>query len=254
MLVSALPKRVFARGRDRRLVVRPSESAAFDEQGLTTPEAFIALPGEIVSGHPDRHVMRVQLGDRRFAYLKREHRIRWKVRFRNWRANFGAISKSVREGRVLQLIEERVLPGPRWLAFGETRDGRAFLLIEEAVAVVDLRQAWPDVDAPESLAIKLGRLCGEMHAAGVDHPDLYSKHFLIDLPTQAVTLIDWQRVQFFRHVSWRRRVHALATLVATLPAFEAGADNGLNNLFLWSYLRAGNDIDAPDVQTLSQWG
>src|SRR5882724_7686260 len=79
---------------DPRLVVHSAMAESFREFGLTTPEAFLAIPGEIVSGHPDRHVMRVELSDGRTAYLKREHRIRWKDRFRNWRANFGWSSKS----------------------------------------------------------------------------------------------------------------------------------------------------------------
>jgi tRNA A-37 threonylcarbamoyl transferase component Bud32 len=218
---------------DPRLVVQTAMVETFRALGLTTPEAFLAIPGEIVSGHPDRHVMRVALAGGRAAYLKREHCIRWKDRFRNWRANFGWTSKSVREGRILQELEQRGLPGPRWLAFGEDGRGRAFLLLQEAEQAIDLRRAWSDIADLDGLAIQLGRLCAELHEAGVDHPDLWSKHFLIDPVTQAITLIDWPSATLGKSVSWRRRVRALAALRATLIQ----PSNRLAARFLWAYLR-----------------
>src|SRR5687768_9234225 len=92
--------------------------------GLTTPDAFLELCGEIVSGHPDRHVMRVELPDGRICFLKKEHRVRWKDRFENWRAGSGWCSKSVREGRLLSELEVHRIGTPASLAFGEDGRGR----------------------------------------------------------------------------------------------------------------------------------
>ena len=41
------------------------------------PRDYLDLPGEIVSGHPDRHVARVEV-DGRVCYLKRQHRVGWR--------------------------------------------------------------------------------------------------------------------------------------------------------------------------------
>jgi tRNA A-37 threonylcarbamoyl transferase component Bud32 len=244
---------------DLRVVVHPSAHDSFCKLGLTTAQAFLDVPGEIVSGHPDRHVMRVVLDDGRTAYLKREHRIRWRFRLRNWRANFGFVSNSVREGRILQAVEAKGLPVPRWLAFGADGHGRAFLLLDEAGGALDLPRAWPAIDCPESLAIRLGRTCAEMHEAGVDHPDLYAKHFLVEPSTNATTVIDWQRATIVDRVSWPRRARALAALCATFAPFEMTGANGLGDLgdlFLWAYLRvvdSAQRTDTPDVSTLAEW-
>ena len=218
---------------DPRVEVQPSMKESFRALGLTTPEAFLDIPGEIVSGHPDRHVMRVVLANGQAAYLKREHCIRLKDRYRNWRANFGWVSKSLREGRLLQHLERAGLPGPKWLAFGEDRLGRAFLLIEEIAGASDLRRYSPP--NPDELAVRLGRLCAEFHEAGFDHPDLFAKHLLIDPATDALTLIDWPRALIRFDIPWKNRIRALAALHATFSDDRVSGRQRFR--FLWAYLR-----------------
>ncbi len=261
MRVSDLPALLMPARRVRTpfecgLIVHPAMHDSFCKLGLTTAQAFLEIPGEIVSGHPNRHVMRIVLDDGRTAYLKREHRIRWRFRLRNWRANFGFVSNSVREGRIVQAAEEKGLPVPNWLAFGADGRGRAFLLLEEAGRAVELPRAWPAIDCPESLAIRLGRTCAEIHEAGVDHPDLYAKHFLVDPSTNATTVIDWTRATIGDQVSWPRRARALAALVATFAPLELTGKNDLGDLFLWAYLRvvdAAQRERAPGVAALARW-
>ncbi len=215
------------------VIVRSSEAAFFVTSGLLTAEDFLSIPGEIVSGHPDRHVMRVVLTDGRIAYLKREHVIRSRDRYRNWRAGFGWASKSRREGLMLQEIAERQISAPRWLAFGEDKKGRAFLLLEEVKGAEELRRALPQVKDEKKLAIRLGRFCAELHEAGIDHPDLCAKHILISLDTEAVTLLDWQRAKIGRSVSSVYRARAMAHLQATL----ANAGTEFAAQLLRSYLQ-----------------
>ena len=64
--------------------VHPRFRARLAAQRLLTAEAILNLPGEIVSGHPDRHVLRVELG-----YLKRQHSVGWRERLRQKLAGFG---------------------------------------------------------------------------------------------------------------------------------------------------------------------
>src|SRR5207244_3196548 len=68
--------------------------------GLRAPDDFLALPGVIYCGHPDRHVARVALGATP-AFLKREHRVRWKDRLASAWAGFGFVPRAYREYRLL---------------------------------------------------------------------------------------------------------------------------------------------------------
>ena len=106
--------------------------------GIDTPYAALNLTGEVVCGHPARHVARVELAGRRVAYLKREHVVGWPTRLKNFRAGFGWVSRSEREAETLRRLEAAGLPGPQWLAYGEDARGRAFLLVDEVADAADL--------------------------------------------------------------------------------------------------------------------
>src|SRR5689334_6914108 len=87
--------------RSAALWVRPDCRDRFDALGLRTARDFLDLPGVVVSGHVGRNVSRVDLGGTT-AYLKREHRVRLRDRFRSWRDGFGCASISAREAAVLR--------------------------------------------------------------------------------------------------------------------------------------------------------
>src|SRR5437879_6531456 len=82
----------------------------FTHLGLADARAFLDLPGEVVSGHPNRHVVRIVLGrgrQRFVAFLKREHRVPWRDRLANAWAGFGWVSKSQREAQVLDQLRRK---------------------------------------------------------------------------------------------------------------------------------------------------
>jgi tRNA A-37 threonylcarbamoyl transferase component Bud32 len=204
------------------VILHPEREAWFRDLGLITAKDFLTLPGIIVSGHPTRHVMRVELsdGDRTMiAYLKKEHRVSWKDRFRHWRDGFGWASKSNREGILLQHLEAKQLPCPQWLAYGEDDSGRAFLLIESKQKHIEsrtfLRQTH-EMMLTIDLAKHLGNKLAEIHNAGFSHPDLYAKHLLIDLKTWEFTILDWQRSKLPHSLTISERTDTLAALDATL--------------------------------------
>jgi tRNA A-37 threonylcarbamoyl transferase component Bud32 len=193
-------------------VLRPDRRTWLECHGLGSARDFLALPGVVVSGHVGRNVSRVRIGPTT-AYLKREHRVRIRDRFRSWQDGFGWSSMSAREATVLRQLEERGLPGPTWLAYGEAA-AEAFLLLEAAGEAVELR-AIPSV-GPE-LAERLGRILARLHAAGIDQPDLFAKHILVRPDSGNVTILDWQRARRRRQVSWRDRIGGLGALRATAP-------------------------------------
>lgn len=193
-------------------VLRPDRQAWLESHGLNSAHDFLALQGVVVSGHVGRNVSRVEIGSTT-AYLKREHRVRLRDRFRSWRDGFGWSSMSAREAAVLRRLEERGLPSPKWLAYGEA-DGEAFLLIEAVGPACELR-GLPIVDA--GLAEHLGRILARMHAAGIDQPDLFAKHFLVRPQSGEVTILDWQRAKLRRRVNITSRIRGLGALRATAP-------------------------------------
>jgi len=191
--------------------------------GLTEPEHFLSLPSVTVSGHPDRNVSRVVLGQGATAltaFLKREHVVSWRARWHNILAGFGWVSRSLRECRVLQALEREGLPCPDWLAAGEDNQGRAFLLLREHEGCIELRCQLQQDHDPASrgrLAVLLGQGLARLHHNGFTHPDLYANHVLLQPTSHGLVLLDWQRTRRRKRVSWRQRGRDLAALHVTLP-------------------------------------
>jgi tRNA A-37 threonylcarbamoyl transferase component Bud32 len=218
-----------------------------EQEGLTTPEAILALPSIIISGHPDRNVARVLIGAGRqavAAILKREHRVPWKERLTNAREGFGFVSKSQREATILRAVHEAKFHCPDWLAAGEDRIGRSFVLLRELDGCIDLKVYLSNTAAEgsrkrKSFAQNLGRSLARLHNAGFSHGDLYSKHVYVNPQSRAIKFIDWQRAGQHRIVSWRMRCRDLATLAATLE--DAVADPFQQRACLAAYLKESKE-------------
>jgi tRNA A-37 threonylcarbamoyl transferase component Bud32 len=200
------------------LMVNPRYRDLLARHGLTAAGRLLALPGAIVSGHPDRNVARVAVGGVG-AYLKREHRVRRRDRLGSAWAGFGLVSKSVREARTLAALRRAGVGCPEWVAAGE-EGGRAFLLVEDLADTLDLRQFLRDRRGPSAeryrFARRLGSALARVHEAGFDQPDLYAKHVLVDPHTEAIHFLDWQRSRRWGRFGRRRRAQDLAALDATL--------------------------------------
>jgi tRNA A-37 threonylcarbamoyl transferase component Bud32 len=122
---------------------------------------------------------------------------------------------------MLQAFARAGIGCPEWIAAGEDEQGRAFLLLRELAEASDLRihlrdhlQAHPR--ARRRFALRLGGALAQLHEAGFDHPDLYSKHILISHDGAAIYFLDLQRCRRRRSVPWRQRWRDLAALEATL--------------------------------------
>ena len=224
--------------------VNPKYRQTVADWGLESPEQFLDLEGEIVTGHPDRHVMRLELGSggaRLDVYLKREHHVPWKDRWASLRAGFGFVSVSCREATILRLLEHNGIPVADWIAVGESADGRAFLLLRAVDGALDLRRYLHEArELParerRALARTLGRLLARMHHRGFEYPDLYGKHILVQPGSEVAALLDWQRSRLPRRLSWRTRCRDLAALNASLADDLAGPTDRF--ALLLAYLRA----------------
>jgi tRNA A-37 threonylcarbamoyl transferase component Bud32 len=215
--------------------VNPRYRELLDALELRAPDQFLALPAVVVSGHPERHVARTVLGSLP-AYLKREHRVRWRDRIASWFAGYGFVTKSQREAMTLRALEQAGIGCPDWIAFGEDGQGRAFLLVRALENAVELRRflhggCEENPQVRREVARQIGIALARMHDAGFDHPDLYSKHVLVGDDRSSIYFLDWQRSRR-GPVDERRRVRDLAALDATL-AEELASDSDR-----WACLRA----------------
>ena len=196
----------------------------------------LALVGEIVCGHPDRHVAKVKLKNR-VVYLKREHLVGVRTRFRNALAGFGWVSKCEREAETLKSLESQGLPGPQWLAYGTDGEGRAFLLIDELPGD-DIRGILNDnAMSPErrrQLIRTAARAMAAIHAAGFATPELAAKHLFVGPDRTTITLLDWQSAPRPSQISNRERSRFLAGLHASLSIELASSPDRLR--FLREYL------------------
>jgi hypothetical protein len=225
------------------IAIHPRHRAWLTGCGIATAADALDLPGEIVCGHPDRHVVRVELATalgRRVAFLKREHVVGWRVRLRNTLSGFGWVSRSEREAKCLRDLERLGLAGPQWLAYGEDGTGRAFLLVDGLSGHVELRELLSDSATTagdrRELAERLGRAVADLHDAGFDTPDLSAKHIFVHTHSLRASIIDWQSARRRAAVPNRNRVRALATLAAS---FSQGLATPRDRLrVLWAYRRA----------------
>jgi tRNA A-37 threonylcarbamoyl transferase component Bud32 len=218
-------------------VFHPTRGEVLRSRGLLTAGQLLELPGEVVSGHADRHVVRVAVSGVAY-YLKRQHRVGWRERFRQAVAGFGWVSRSEREARLLARLESAGFACPNWVACGEDDRGRAFLLIEELAGFVELRRFLSDTRVSLDrwrLVERAGQAVAELHAAGLTTPDLTAKHIFVNPTSLAVVLIDWQSARVVTRQSPRDRVGALAALHASLAEPLADARERLR--FLWAYRR-----------------
>jgi tRNA A-37 threonylcarbamoyl transferase component Bud32 len=225
------------------LRVNPRYRQLLDCQGLNSPRAFLSLPAVIISGHPDRNVARVTLGagaNAIHAYLKREHRVRWKQRLANFWRGFGLISVSHREALTLRRLRRAGIGCPEWIADGADGKGRAFLVVEALGGSKDLRRFLADSKGAKSdrrrFARHLAKMLAKLHNAGFSHPDLYAKHILIHPSDGRISFLDWQRSRQHHHVSLEEGWRDLAALDATLTDDLATARERL--LCLRAYMSA----------------
>jgi tRNA A-37 threonylcarbamoyl transferase component Bud32 len=217
--------------------VNPRYRPLLQRHGLISPRALLSLPAVIISGHPDRNVSRVTLGtgpDAVIAFLKREHRVRWKQQLMNFLSGFGPVSLSHREAATLDSLWRAGIGCSAWIAVGADGQGRAFLLVEELTGCVDLRRFLANSTASSQVrrrsARQLGETLARIHDAGFAHRDLYAKHILVHPDDRSLHFLDWQRSVQRHCLTTRERWHDLASLDATLGDELAGPRERLSCL------------------------
>lgn len=196
------------------IVINPRYRQRLTRLGLTDEAAILAIDGDIISGHRDRHVMDVRLGGLR-ALLKKEHRTPLLTRLSNWLAGYGWAGLSGRETQNLVELAEAGVSVPDWVALG-----RSFVMLKREPGVRDLpaalRSGQLTATARQRLARSIGSAIARVHDAGFDAPDLSAKHVLVR-PNASVVLVDWPRARQCWRIDGWTRLRDLAGLLASLP-------------------------------------
>ncbi len=238
------------------LTIHPDYRSDLSNAGLDTAEKLLRLDSVIFCGHPGRNVGRASIstpsGMLRLL-IKREHRVPFVERLTNLAGGFGLASKSKREAITLSALTAAGIPVPKWIAHGEDYAGSAFLILRECEGAVDVRLHLARLRSSRDRSIwaaQLGRDLAAIHQAGFDHPDLYSKHILVQQDGTR-RFIDWQRTSRRRHVSWRARIRGLARLHATVASELATPRERLRCLAAYLSTSRQGDTKAPTVRTLS---
>ena len=218
-----------------RLLVQKRWAQLFSQNGLLSFQDFMTTQkGEILGQRANRVRMRIELDSpegQKVFYLKRYHRPRWLA---SLAATLGLVanSKGRRELTNISHLQEAGLPTVVAAAVGEagTRDG-SFILLEELSGYQPLHEFLDDFLAeprrPDVLPGKweliraLAQYVRRLHAAGMDHRDLYLCHFFLrpEQPAQSLRLIDLQRIKKSRCL---RQQHGF---VKDLAALNYSADH-----------------------------
>jgi tRNA A-37 threonylcarbamoyl transferase component Bud32 len=213
--------------------------------------------GEKIGINSSRGIQRIDLDDNGrpiTLFLKREWQTYLKDRLANWMAGFGWSTKARREQAVLERLAEAAIGCPEVVVMAERGGWRptGYLVLMAIPCGLDLpeflklRGSTLSVAERRQLAAHLGHEIARMHAAGIDQPDLFSKHIFLSSTSPSmldsrspfelprVSFIDLQRSGVRGQVSLRARLRDLASLHATLPLELASTADRV--VFLNSYL------------------
>ena len=147
----------------------------------------------------------------------------------------GGVRTSCRwEWQTLRRLDEAGLEGLRPLACFERGawPSRGCLILEEPADALPLglhlaKTASGDETNREGLFALLGQSIARLHAAGCDHPDLYSNHLLIagEIGAERIVFRDLHNSRRLPAVPLARRAQNLGALLATLPRRLAGGQD-----------------------------
>ena len=228
-----------------RLEVNRAFLLLLESNGLATFKALMSHPGHAVAkcAIKERNTVRLDLetesGEKRAFFLKRYApptiRDRLKAYLRLKRPAPGARQEWHAMWTFLQLG----LPGPVPVAWGQ--DGGPSLVLSEGVSHVMRLSEWAErnfgegscrnpqaIPAKHKIIEEVANVVARMHSAGLHHQDLYLCHFLCGSEQDGLplTLIDLQRVERSRRLSWRWQVKDLAQLHFSSAQYITRQDMG----------------------------
>jgi tRNA A-37 threonylcarbamoyl transferase component Bud32 len=246
------------------MLINPQYERLVRRHGLDDFERVMHWQGgQSVGRHAKRDIERITIdenGEPVRVFLKRERQTYLKDRLKNWIDGLGWGTKSRREWQALSAMTRAGVGCPEPLVIVERRGFRpqGYLVLREIPNVQLLGPylaEWrgrTSTQERRQFAEHLGREVARLHAIGVNHPDLFSKHILLrgdehPAASPRVWFIDMQRSSTQVRVSIRQRIQDIAALDATIAQRLASETDRL--AFLRAYL-AASDGEKPDAATM----
>ena len=248
-----------------RLEVNRAFLPLLESNGLATFKALMSHPGHAVAkcAIKERNTVRLDLetesGEKRSFFLKRYAPPtvwdRLKAYLRLNRPAPGARQEWHAMWTFLQLG----LPGPVPVAWGQ--DGGPSLVLSEGVSHVMRLSEWAErnfgegscrnpqaIPAKHKIIEEVANVVARMHSAGLHHQDLYLCHFLCGSEQDGLplTLIDLQRVERSRRLSWRWQVKDLAQLHFSSAQYITRQD-------MWRFWKVYNSIYHTGRRKIPLW-
>lgn len=200
----------------------------------TDPFEFVeGLRGEVFRAMPDRTTLRFHRNGRGY-FLKYHRGVGWGEIAKNLLSFRLPILSAENERDAIALLARRGVSTMVAAGYGckgaNPATQRSFLITEEiaqAPSLEEVTASWaeapPSPTVKRRLIRKVAAMVRDMHAAGVNHRDLYLCHFLLrggDPANPDLALIDLHRAQIRGRVParWRRKdLAALYSSVAHIP-------------------------------------
>ena len=177
--------------------------------------SVLESPGETVKRSGITSVTRHHLNGRQFYAKTQSHRQRWW-----WPPKyFFKAPRGRHEWRLAARLESFGLPVVPHLAYGERWGGGGLLettLITEGIAGYLPLPEGADLGDP-LLQKRLGQLVRRMHDAGVIHEDLNRSNLLYAAATDALRLVDLDKIRLRRGLTLSQRLSNLAWIGARVP-------------------------------------
>ena len=219
-----------------------------DDQTLF--DQLMALQGQVFRHQEGRKTMRVLIGDK--AYFIKQHRgVGYREIFKNLSQLRLPVVSAKNEWQAIKRLDDLGINVPKVAAYGERGLNPAikesFVLMEEiapAISLEDLAKKWrskkPDTKFKRVLIDKVASHVRVMHAAGINHRDLYICHFLMmireeeqpNLDNIQLFLIDLHRAQARKYPLVRWMIKDLAGL------YFSSMDVGLTKRDLYRFVQA----------------
>ncbi len=213
---------------NQRFVVARHEKL-LQKLGLTSFESVRTVQGTLLKNHHGRRDV-VRLGSRRTGgpplFLKRTLKPYWKDGLGSLLRRGRIWSAARQEWENAAALEEAGFRVAPLVAYGEElglfREKFSFLITEQATGeqtVGDFLERCRDRTLRQRVLDALAIQVRRMHEAGFASPDLFTRHFFLDLGDgePRFCLIDMGRLNRRRNISRRLRARDLAALNITAP-------------------------------------
>ena|SRR5579872_4113038 len=180
------------------------------------------LHGEVYRELENRRTQRIMLNHKNY-FLKQHFGVGWKEIFKNLFQLRWPVISAKNEWQAMQRLQQLNIPVAKIAGYGwqglNPATRHSFLLTHELpphITLEDFCKTWkttrPSFPLKQKLIKEVARIARVMHENGINHRDFYICHFLLDLASLHLSVIDLHRAQIRKTVPVRWLIKDLAGL------------------------------------------